>query len=326
MNKTRIEWADFQWNPITGCRQGCRFCYLDNSLKRFSGDVKWNLKNGKYVRDGEVIILEEKYMSPSAEEPRPLNTPFGSEPTYHRYRLSNLETLKMTRRILVCGDGEMFGPWIPDWIIQEIFDSCLKSPKHHYLFLTRFPNRYTELAEKGMLPTGKKFWYGYSVPTANNEAPFMRDGYKTFAVYEPLIEIKNPAATDWIITGAEQTKDKKKRVNSDDVSDLVAFAAMQQIPIFMTDSLSDVVGNQYLRKQFPPELEITELGDGHFKIRYSICSECGRTEKNDRMANLYVKTKREESAVKLVNMCRTCFEKFCMDRNVEIPKLKGFKD
>ena len=27
INKTKIEWCTHTWNPVTGCRHGCPYCY-----------------------------------------------------------------------------------------------------------------------------------------------------------------------------------------------------------------------------------------------------------------------------------------------------------
>ena len=37
MNKTRIEWCDSTWNPVTGCLHGCPYCYAEKIAKRFGG-------------------------------------------------------------------------------------------------------------------------------------------------------------------------------------------------------------------------------------------------------------------------------------------------
>ena len=37
MNKTKIEWCDSTWNPVTGCYHGCPYCYARNMINRFSG-------------------------------------------------------------------------------------------------------------------------------------------------------------------------------------------------------------------------------------------------------------------------------------------------
>lgn len=37
MNKTKIEWCDSTWNPVTGCLHGCEYCYVRRIVQRFSG-------------------------------------------------------------------------------------------------------------------------------------------------------------------------------------------------------------------------------------------------------------------------------------------------
>ncbi len=38
MNKTKIEWCDSTWNPVTGCRHGCEYCYAKHMANRFKGN------------------------------------------------------------------------------------------------------------------------------------------------------------------------------------------------------------------------------------------------------------------------------------------------
>lgn len=35
MNKTGIEWCDMTWNPVTGCRHECEYCYARRIAARF---------------------------------------------------------------------------------------------------------------------------------------------------------------------------------------------------------------------------------------------------------------------------------------------------
>lgn len=37
MQRTKIEWADSTWNPVTGCKHGCEYCYARRIAERFSG-------------------------------------------------------------------------------------------------------------------------------------------------------------------------------------------------------------------------------------------------------------------------------------------------
>ena len=36
LNETKIEWCTHTWNPITGCRHGCDYCYARRQVGRFA--------------------------------------------------------------------------------------------------------------------------------------------------------------------------------------------------------------------------------------------------------------------------------------------------
>ena len=42
--KSKIEWTDATWNPVTGCTKintGCKNCYAERIAKRFWGERKF---------------------------------------------------------------------------------------------------------------------------------------------------------------------------------------------------------------------------------------------------------------------------------------------
>jgi protein gp37 len=53
MNKTKINWCDSTWNPVTGCLHGCEYCYARGIAKRFSG-------GGEDWTDDKLFVLNEK--------------------------------------------------------------------------------------------------------------------------------------------------------------------------------------------------------------------------------------------------------------------------
>ena len=91
MNKSKIEWCDHTWNPITGCRHNCSYCYAKRMTARFAGDVRLNLMAKKDYstepaadNSENVFILDKPMLN---ETGNTLVYPFGFEPTYHKYRM-----------------------------------------------------------------------------------------------------------------------------------------------------------------------------------------------------------------------------------------------
>ena len=75
MNKTKIDWATMSWNPVTGCRHGCPYCYARRTAHRFDAGLEDN-----NALPGGLHVLESKVKGTPY--------PYGFEPTLHRYRLN----------------------------------------------------------------------------------------------------------------------------------------------------------------------------------------------------------------------------------------------
>lgn len=126
-----VDWANWTWNPITGCLHGCKFCYARE------------IANSERMKD----YYPNKF-----------------EPTFHEYRLSAPRNTLVPKsgderdgRVFVCSMADLFGKWVPDEWIEKVFASCLEAPEWEYMFLTKWPNRYSQMP---LLP---KAWYGASV-------------------------------------------------------------------------------------------------------------------------------------------------------------------
>ena len=55
MDNTRIDWADMTWNPVTGCRNGCR--YAVSGVREEIADVQIMLDQMKILY-GDVENFE----------------------------------------------------------------------------------------------------------------------------------------------------------------------------------------------------------------------------------------------------------------------------
>lgn len=266
MDKTRIEWCDSTWNPVTGCLHGCGYCYARGIAHRFGGandgeigyegEAIWTFE-GEETGENHVLDHPVKWYSDDGMTVRNAPYPFYFDPTFHRYRLNNYIG-KKGRNIFVCSMSDLFGSWVPDSWIEEVFAACEKAPQHRYLFLTKNPQRYAELATDGKLPAKDNMWYG-TTTTTPDEHFFWGGAWHTFVSIEPILrdysgEVQGMCDTfaQWVIVGAETGKRKDKIIPEKSWIDAIAKTCEKgNIALFMKDSLIPIVGEDNMRREFP---------------------------------------------------------------------------
>lgn len=258
--KTKIEWCDASWNPVTGCYHACEYCYARRMVNRFSAG--WENASNKTLHTlNNPAIGMRCGKSQSIVEPYP----YGFHPTFYRYRLDQLKKWVKPKTIFVCSMADLFGEWVPDSWIQEVFDTCNESPQHRYLFLTKNPKRYGELYRKDMMPAGEKSWnkwYGCSITKPDedfywiDEDAFGIDHYGFLSI-EPLLSdfpttAELPSCIRWVIIGAETGNRKDKVIPKKEWIDHICEVADKNgTAVFMKDSLIPIVGEENIRREFP---------------------------------------------------------------------------
>lgn len=271
MNKTNIEWCESTWNPVTGCVHGCEYCYARQIVNRFSTSNKCHTftDGHPYMRINGVDLHEldnqaeiftsfgkdiHGFVKPKFKK---APYPFGFEPTLHRYKLDEVQKWKKGRNIFVCSMADLFGAWAPDSWIEEVFSACEKAPQHRYLFLTKNPQRYGELARAGKLPQRSNMWYGSTLDSMKAKRYPGRLLDNTFISIEPLTEYMDvgPGSfgrDQWVIIGAE-TGNRKGRVTprKEWIDKICKAADITHMAVFMKDSLIPVVGEENMRREFP---------------------------------------------------------------------------
>lgn len=253
-SKTLIDWADASWNPVTGCKHGCEYCYARGIARRFGCKITGDMGNA-------LAVLDEPYVSKDG-----VTNPYPYEflPTFHRYRLDIPVTWKKPKNIFVCSMADLFGNWVPDEWIAEVFNACAAAPQHRYLFLTKNPERYKDICLKDALPYGPGFWYG-TTTTRPTEGAFIveqeKKFYHTFLSIEPIQERFGQYAlnrnsimlTDWVIIGAETGNRKDKVIPEKEwIDEIVGVCKKYEKPIFMKESLRGIMGADF-RQEFPWE-------------------------------------------------------------------------
>lgn len=107
MTKTKIEWADRSWNPVTGCEKvsaGCAHCYAEGIAKRFWKDRKFT----------DVRI--------------------------HPERLRDPLHWRKPARVFVNSMSDLFHDFVYDYnssFIDEIFAVAAACPQHTFMILTK---------------------------------------------------------------------------------------------------------------------------------------------------------------------------------------------
>jgi len=116
-NKTNdnIEWATWTWNPVTGCRHGCPYCYARDIATRFGSD------------------FSPAFHPNRLDAPRNTRVPKGAA-----------ENIGL-RNVFVCSMADLFGKWVPQEWIDKTLDACRRSPQWNYLFLTKNPERMQDI-------------------------------------------------------------------------------------------------------------------------------------------------------------------------------------
>lgn len=215
--KTKIDWCDSSWNPVTGCQHDCEYCYARSLANRYGGfdhDEDKNPVGNQFVIGVQELDKPKHIMRKNGLHKAPY--PWFFLPTLHRYRLDQPSKWSEPRTIFVCSMADLFGKWVPDEWIEAVINACIAAPQHRYLFLTKNPARYMHLIANGIIPASK---------------------------------------TNWIIVGAETGNRKNKVIPQKSwIDEIVSAAKKAGTPVFMKESLREIMGDDF-RQEFPWEAQ-----------------------------------------------------------------------
>lgn len=143
MEKTKIDWCDATFNPVTGCNHNCEYCYARDIAHRFAGfTVSPEVNVVSYPGVERAVLDKPKTIVRKNGKKQIAPYPYGFCPTFHRYKLNEYEN-KSGRNIFVCSMADLFGDWVPEDWKMEVLEACYKAPQHNYLFLTKDPIGYS---------------------------------------------------------------------------------------------------------------------------------------------------------------------------------------
>lgn len=178
--KSKIEWTENTWNPVTGCDKisdGCLNCYANRMAQRLK-----KMGNEKYANGFKVTM-----------HPRCLNDPY---------------TWTKPSRIFVNSMSDLFHKEVPLDYIKKIFKVMNDTPHHTYQILTkRADNLFKYSAE---FTWTENIWQGVTVENENTvdriDLLKKTPAKIKFISFEPLIgDVGKVDLTniDWAIVGGE---------------------------------------------------------------------------------------------------------------------------
>lgn len=179
-NKTKIEWTECSWNPVTGCTKisaGCQNCYAASFAKRLKA-----MHNPRYKNEFNVTVHEDLI-----EAPLKWKTP---------------------RKVFVNSMSDLFHESLTDDIILSIFDTMNKAYWHTFQVLTKRSERLQALSNQ--ITWTDNIWMGVTIESRDYlyRAEHLRsmNAKIKFISAEPLLtdlEGLDLTGIDWIIVGGE---------------------------------------------------------------------------------------------------------------------------
>jgi len=180
MSKSKIEWTESTWNPVSGCTKvssGCENCYAERMAMRLQA------MGTKGYEDGFKVTL-------------------------HPHTLEKPLKMKKPQVIFVNSMSDIFHKDIPDEYVIKIFEVMNKAHWHTFQVLTKRPERLEQIAHK--LKWTNNIWMGVTVEANNyvDRVNYLRDlDIKVkFLSIEPLIDSVDKMdyrGIDWVIVGGE---------------------------------------------------------------------------------------------------------------------------
>lgn len=182
MNKTKIQWTEMTWNPITGCTKisdGCLNCYAARMAKRLKA-----MGNPRYLNEFEVTV--------------------------HKDLLEVPLDIKQPKMIFVNSMSDLFHIDVPDAIIVKVFETMNKAHWHTFQVLTKRPERVLAMDQAGLLKWSPNIWMGTTVENDKyiDRIDKLRETKANikFLSCEPLLgSLKDISLEeiDWVIVGGE---------------------------------------------------------------------------------------------------------------------------
>lgn len=181
--KTKIEWTEDVWNPVTGCTkcsEECRHCYAEKFCNRHRG------------------IGTPKYAN-------------GFKLTIHPEEIEKVKKFRPDSMVFLPSMSDLFHEDVPDYFIEEVITACETRPDVTFQLLTKRAKRMAEFFKNRPVP--QNVWVGVTIghshPKCVERLAYLKqiDAPIRFISAEPLLDDVAPlldlTGIDWVIVGGE---------------------------------------------------------------------------------------------------------------------------
>lgn len=225
MQKTKIEWTDYTWNPIKGlCPNDCWYCYAKRMYQRFGWDPEVSL-------DGELFGSCQHAFNPNIKV----------------YEM--LERIKPGSKIFICSTFELFHSSIHKEWRDAIFKAIKEHPQHTFQILTKFPQNIDRAMPDNV-------HLGVSVSNSGGMIRHWRlrdiKAKVKFISMEPLLSdvlsLPNIRSCNWIVIGRLTGFGRKYDPKKEWIEKWVRWSKNHDIPIFLKSNLKDIWGESLIQE------------------------------------------------------------------------------
>lgn len=242
-DKSRIEWTEATWNPLTGCTkigQGCVNCYAERMARR--------LKAMGQPQYQEVVTDDGHWTNKIAVLPEALELPLK---------------WKRPRRIFVNSMSDLFHKDVPPEFLNAVVQVMSRADWHTYQILTkRYDRPFLALNPQDAAP---HILIGFSICTqadADKALPYVRmvaeQGWRTWISYEPALEAIDWRGWEfihWLVAGGESGPGARA-MRYDWAESALTFALINNIPFLFKQwgewyPVHGVFKSGYLTSQYP---------------------------------------------------------------------------
>jgi len=183
MNRTTIEFADFTWNPIVGCKFGCPYCWARKFHRRyFCGDFTAPVFHAERMNDKVPRMPKNRnYIARAISPDKPV--------------------------VFVCDMGDFFSAGVEWWWQRAVLTFIHAHQEANFILLTKNPSGFSDFVNDipGNVICGTSLDYAHNLYRVEGLKCYAPPWCRTFVNIEPIMSMMKHvdfSGIDFVVVGA----------------------------------------------------------------------------------------------------------------------------